>query len=384
MTVKPIGFAVCLLLLAGAASPSGKKQTANPSDPEKSVGDGSDAIRQRIRLYLERHGDGGRIDPERRLKAVAADYALRRAEAAQRRVGPQGVVGSNWISLGPTNGAGRMTAIAPHPTIAGTLYVGAADGGVWKTTDGGSTWTPMTDDLSDLSVGALVLAPSSPSIIYLGSGEGGYNADFIPGIGLLKSSDGGVTWTLPAAVVASEFYRLSVHPTNPLEIVAGTNQGGLRSTDGGETWTNVISRATYGDVVDMVRHSSAPSTLYAATWCIKDCSAGVGKILIHRWRRHMGRKECRTSEDHGTPGRAPVLLVPSSGANRARHQSVESARPLRGHRRVQRWLSHIWQFLPLSNLQDDRWRGVLGTDGALQKLPGRAGLVRQYDRRLAK
>jgi photosystem II stability/assembly factor-like uncharacterized protein len=279
MNVKPIGFAVWLLLLVGAASPSGEERTGSPSDSNKTVGSEPEAIRQRTRLYLERHGDGGRIDPEQRLKAVASDYALRRAEAARRRVGPQGVGGSNWISLGPTNGAGRMTAIAPHPTIAGTLYVGAAGGGVWKTTDGGGTWTPLTDDLSALSVGALAVAPSSPNIIYLGSGEGGYNGDFIPGIGLVKSSDGGATWNLPDSVVASAFYRITFHPTNPLELVAGTNQGGLRSTDGGETWTNVISRATHGDVVDIVRHSSDPSTLYAATWCINDCSAGVGKIL---------------------------------------------------------------------------------------------------------
>src|SRR6266545_2837591 len=106
---------------------------------------------------------------------------------------------------------------------------------------------PLTDDLNDLSVGALAVAPSSPNIIYLGSGEGAYAVDaghqlapFIPGIGLLKSSDGGANWTLPASVVASRFYRISVHPTNPLELVAGTNQGGVRTTDGGTTWTNVI------------------------------------------------------------------------------------------------------------------------------------------------
>src|SRR6266545_4521064 len=80
----------------------------------------AETIRERIRLYLERHGDNGRIDPERRLKAIAADYAVRRAEEARRSVGPQGVGGNNWISLSPTNGAGRLTAIAPHLTIAGT------------------------------------------------------------------------------------------------------------------------------------------------------------------------------------------------------------------------------------------------------------------------
>src|SRR5205814_176496 len=111
MNVKRIAFAVWLLLLARAAPFSGEQRIGQPvAETDNSVRDESDAIRQRIRLYLERHSDSGRIDHEWRLKAVAADYALRRAETARRSIGPQGVGGSNWISLGPTNGAGRMTA----------------------------------------------------------------------------------------------------------------------------------------------------------------------------------------------------------------------------------------------------------------------------------
>jgi photosystem II stability/assembly factor-like uncharacterized protein len=236
-------------------------------------------MRDRIRLYLERHGDNGRIDPERRLKGVAADYAGRRAEAARRKLATRGIPGDTWTSIGPTNGAGRVTAIAPHPSTAGTLYVGAAGGGVWKTTDGGVTWAPLTEGINDLSVGALAVAPSSPSTLYLGTGEGGYAGDFIPGIGFLTSSDGGATWSLPNSVIATTFYRILVHPANPQELVIGTNQGGLRSTDGGATWKTVISRAIYGDVADLVRHPTDPMTLYAATWCVNTCTAGVGKVL---------------------------------------------------------------------------------------------------------
>ena len=239
----------------------------------------SEAIRERIRLYLQRHGDNGVIDPERRLKIVARDYAARREEEKLRRALPFGVGGDKWISLGPTNGAGRVTAVAPHPTQSGVVYVGTAGGGVWKTTDGGTSWIPLTDGLNDLSVGALAFAPSDPNTLYLGSGEGGYAIDFIPGIGLLTSGDGGATWSLPASVVASTFYRLSVHPSNPRELVAGTNQGGLRTTDGGATWTPVIPRTTYGDVVDIVRDPTNPSVLYAASWCVNACLNGIGKIL---------------------------------------------------------------------------------------------------------
>src|SRR5262249_42119061 len=72
---------------------------------------------------------------------------------------------------------------------------------------------------------------------------------------------------------------LSVHPTNPQELVAGTNQGGLRTTNGGATWTTVLPRNVYGDVVDIVRHPTDASTLYAAAWCVNNCSSGIGKIL---------------------------------------------------------------------------------------------------------
>jgi hypothetical protein len=213
-------------------------------------------VEDRARHYLNRHGDYGRIDPLRRLRLVQQEYERRRRDRARTR--PLAVGGSNWTSLGPTNIAGRMTAIAPHPTVAGTLYVGAAGGGVWKTTNGGLSWVPLTDDINDLSVGAVALASSSPNTIYLGTGEGGPGADFIPGIGLLKSMDGGATWEFPATVLATQFYRLSVSPTNPQDLVAGTNAGGFRSTDGGTTWTEVISREIYSDVTDIVRSPSNP------------------------------------------------------------------------------------------------------------------------------
>ncbi|MDD5542761.1 MAG: PKD domain-containing protein [Acidobacteriia bacterium] len=247
--------------------------------------DGPDAIMARVRWYLQRHGDNGIIDAERRLKMVREEYVKRLADEAKRNI--QGTIGGiNWVSIGPSNGAGRMTAVAPHPTVSGTLYVGAAGGGVWKTTDGGSTWTPLTDFINDLSVGALAVAPSDPNTIYLGSGEGGYAVDFITGIGLLKSTDGGNTWQLPSSVVAPMFYRILVNPGNAQEFVIGTNRGALRSSDGGTTFTNVISSSTYGDVTDMVRSSADPQTLFAATWdrfnwCAHSatCSMSSPKIL---------------------------------------------------------------------------------------------------------
>ncbi|MEO8430030.1 MAG: PKD domain-containing protein [Acidobacteriota bacterium] len=242
--------------------------------------EGPELMRARARLYLMRHGDGGRIDPELRLRRVSEEYRRWREDEKRSGKSTRAVGGSHWISLGPTTGAGRMTAIAPHPTAAGTVLAGAAGGGVWKTTDGGSTWQPLTEGINDLSVGAVAIPPSAPNTIYLGTGEGGYAIDFIPGIGFLKSTDGGANWILPASVIATTFYRLSVHPTNANELVAGTNGGAFRSTDGGASWTNVIARGTYGDVPDIVRDSGDPRILYATTWCrSKACSTTAARVL---------------------------------------------------------------------------------------------------------
>jgi photosystem II stability/assembly factor-like uncharacterized protein len=242
-------------------------RTAPPVPPSFDVGeDDSDLIRERIRLYLQRHGDQGVIEPERRLERVRSEYTSHREEESRRQISGQAVEGNTWASLGPTNGAGRATAIAVHPTTMGTVYIGAAGGGVWKTTDDGNTWAPLTDSINDLSVGALALAPSAPNIVYLGTGEGGIAIDFIPGIGFLKSTDGGNNWIFPSSVIATTFYRISVHPANSQELVVGTNRGGLRSTDGGASWTTVIDPNIYRDVTDIVRDPADASVLFATTW----------------------------------------------------------------------------------------------------------------------
>jgi photosystem II stability/assembly factor-like uncharacterized protein len=288
-----------------------ESEPAIERDPfEREQGE-SESIQRRIFDYLERHGDRGRIDPERRLRRVAAEYERHSAEAGAARRGPLGTLGAlpEWVSLGPTNGAGRMTAIAPVPGAPGTAYAGAAGGGVWKTTDGGGSWVPLTDGLHDLAVGALAVAPSNPSRIYVGTGEGGYGQSFIPGIGLVKSDDGGATWILPDSVVATAFYRILVHPARPDEIVAGTNAGAFRSTDGGATWTNVISRTAYGEVADMVRDPRDPAVLYASTWC----AAGGCDFLSARVLR---------STDGGATWSDRSAGLPSTGRGRTERTSL--------------------------------------------------------------
>jgi photosystem II stability/assembly factor-like uncharacterized protein len=275
------------------------------TDTEDKDGDGrmgeETAILERIRAYRERHGDDGTLTAAHMLQRSQWGYRKWLDEAQHRR--QKGIEGEGWVSLGPINGAGRCTAVVPHPTIDGTLLGGAAGGGVWRTTNAGASWVPLTDGISDLSVGALAYAPSNPDVLYLGSGEGGLAGDFIPGIGLLRSDDGGETWFLPTGpgeIVASQFFALSVHPSDPDSVLAATNQGLLASSDGGVTWEVRIPAAGLLGVTEVVRSTSNQDRLYAAAWCEQACPAGIGRVM--------------RSDDGGVTWEAVVSGLPTPSA----------------------------------------------------------------------
>lgn len=225
----------------------------------------------RVLEHLERHGDYGQMNPEGLLFVTRAEQQAR-IELKRQGLSGEAINGNVWKSLGPRNGAGRAIALAFHPTLPNITVIGTAGGGVWGTTDDGLNWGPLTDDLPNLSVGAIAYAPSNPGRIYLGTGEGGYASDFIPGIGLVTSNNGGDSWQLPETVLASMFYRINVHPANADELIVGTNRGALRSTNGANgPWTTVIASSPgagigYGDVTEIVRDPSNANVLYAATW----------------------------------------------------------------------------------------------------------------------
>jgi photosystem II stability/assembly factor-like uncharacterized protein len=255
-------FALAVLLIAF--------QLAGGEPPEFPVGENGCAG-ARVLEHLERHGDFGEIDPEGLLYVTRLEHQARIQEKREG-LSSEAIGGNVWTSIGPTNGAGRTIAISFHPTQPATTIVGTAGGGAWRTTNDGLSWTPLTETIPNLSVGAVAFAPSNASRVYLGTGEGGYASGFIPGIGLLVSNDGGDNWTLPESVLASMFYRINVHPTNANDLIVGTNKGALRSTNGANgPWTTVIQSIPgasigYGDVTDIVRDPSNPAVLYATTW----------------------------------------------------------------------------------------------------------------------
>ncbi len=211
----------------------------------------------------------GKIDPSTRLRAAwrAKLDASNFPKGLFSLTGPVAhpVSGSSWQNLGPTNFAGRVSAVAVDPTKPNVIYRGAAGGGVWKTTDGGTTWKALTDDLGDLSIGAIAVAPSKPQTVYVGTGEGVESIDGIDGIGFIKSTDGGTTWALPVSVSATKFFALSVHPTKPDELLAATSTGIQKSTDGGATWKTTFSK--YAGT-ELVRVPGAPGKVLATVWDI--------------------------------------------------------------------------------------------------------------------
>ena len=184
------------------------------------------------------------------LRYEAFQTALSRLDAPERRDDP------GWFSIGPVEFSGRCTNVDFHPSDPNIVYVGSASGGLWKSTDGGDSWSTSTDFLPTLAIGAVCVLPWNPDIVLIGTGEGsgvGYlqAGKGIFGNGLLKSTDGGATWSS-----TSLGYTIpSVHGFNVIEdnptthtILAGANDGLWRSTDDGDTWVQVMSNGNYFDV----------------------------------------------------------------------------------------------------------------------------------------
>jgi len=166
-----------------------------------------------------------------------------------------------WTLLGPqpTNTgfsypttSGRVTALAVDPTDSEVVYLGAAEGGIWKTTDGGAAWVPLTDTQASLATGSIAIDPSNHETIYVGTGEEDFSDDSYYGAGVLKSTNGGNTWTLTPGPFGDslEIGSMAVDPANDQVVLAGTNSGVYLSTNGGNTWNEVLAGTATGVLFD--------------------------------------------------------------------------------------------------------------------------------------
>lgn len=214
-------------------------------------------------FYSQRAYPLGRIPPLARVNAIAEiqriDAAARQRRQQLRTASVADTVGktldaATWTSIGPkpTDGgstyvtAGRVNAIAIDPRDNNVVYIGTAEGGVWKTTDGGANWKPLTDDQPSLAMGAIVLDPSNPDIVYVGTGEENFAFDSYYGAGILKSTDGGNTWTqIPGPFLTGStratIGALAIHPGDSQILLCSSSIGIYRSSDGAANWARVLT-----------------------------------------------------------------------------------------------------------------------------------------------
>jgi len=179
-----------------------------------------------------------------------------------------------WRMIGPFRG-GRTRAVAGVPSQPNVFYMGAVDGGVWKSDDYGRTWNPIFDDQPTQSIGAIAVAPSNPNLIYVASGEGLQRPDLSVGDGIYKSKDAGKTWTHLGLREGQQIPALAVDPRNPDRLFAavlghayGANseRGIFRSNDGGATWEKVLFKDENTGGSDVEIDPSNPDVIYAGMW----------------------------------------------------------------------------------------------------------------------
>ncbi len=180
-----------------------------------------------------------------------------------------------WRSIGPANMGGRIDDIAVVESNPSTYYVGFATGGLWKTTNNGTTFTPLFDEQPVTSIGDIAIAPSDPNIVYVGTGEANNRQSASFGAGVYKSTDAGKTWKQIGLAETQSIARVVVHPKDPnIVYVAaighlfGPNKerGLYKTTDGGATWTNTKFIDPDTGFTDVVMDPVNPNVLYAASY----------------------------------------------------------------------------------------------------------------------
>src|SRR5579864_4968787 len=182
--------------------------------------------------------------------------------------------GLTYRSIGPYRG-GRVLAVAGVPGDPDTYYFGGVAGGVWKSTNGGVTWTPVFDREPVASIGSIAIAPSDPNVIYVGTGEACIRGDISYGDGVYKSVDGGKTWTNVGLKDTRHIGKVIVDPHNPNVVFVaalghayGPNpeRGIFRSTDGGKTWEKVLYKDDKTGGIDVTFDGANPHVLFASLW----------------------------------------------------------------------------------------------------------------------
>lgn len=183
--------------------------------------------------------------------------------------------GYAWRNIGPDRG-GRSIAVSGVVGRPDEGYFGAVGGGLWKTTNGGDDWFPVTDfQINSASVGAVAVAETNPDLVFIGTGETCIRGNILPGDGVYRSRDAGATWEHIGFSESHGISKIRIHPTNPDIIYVASfgkysaeseERGVFRSTDGGDTWERVLFRDARTGAIDLVIDRNDPDVLYASLW----------------------------------------------------------------------------------------------------------------------
>ncbi len=208
------------------------------------------------------------------LLILALSALLSSKSVSAQRVSAQAFNGLEWRLVGPFR-AGRVVAVSGVPGSDRIYYFGGVDGGIWKTTDAGTVWKPIFDQEPVASIGAIAVAPSEPKTIFAGTGESDIRSDLASGDGVYKSTDGGKTWSHIGLDDSQQISRILVDPRNANTVYVGVlghaygpnaQRGVYKSTDGGAHWTRVLDKGPDTGIADIAMATDQPRILFATTW----------------------------------------------------------------------------------------------------------------------
>jgi photosystem II stability/assembly factor-like uncharacterized protein len=203
---------------------------------------------------------------------AAAQAAAQQAPASA--VSPDLFGDLKYRLIGPFRG-GRVVAVGGAPGSSATFYFGSVDGGVWRSTDAGVVWKPLFDAQPIASIGALAVAPADPRVLYVGTGESDIRSDLSSGAGVYKSTDGGDTWTYSGLGDTRQISKILVDPNDSGVVYAGAlgyaygpnpDRGVYKSNDGGKNWRRTLYRGPEVGVADLAIAAARPKVLFATLW----------------------------------------------------------------------------------------------------------------------
>jgi photosystem II stability/assembly factor-like uncharacterized protein len=231
-----------------------------------------------------------------------------------------------WRSVGPAVAGGRVPAVAGVDNDPNLYYIGAAGGGVWKTVNGGATWTPVFEKQDVSAVGAVTIDPTNENVVWAGTGEANPRNDVTYGDGVYKTTDGGKTWKNVGLHDVWSISRILVDPKNPNHVIVGafgdpfkdsTARGVYTTDDGGKTWSKTLYVGPQTGAAELAMDPNDPDIIYASMWQFRRMpwtfhSGGPDDGI---WRSQDGGKTWTRLTGHGLPtgimGRSAVAIAPS-------------------------------------------------------------------------